>query len=103
MVQVVADISGQNLLVSHAYDALAGVAWRAPVDLESELIGLHERALAAGGAVYQEEDVPGRDRPVGAEVGVNRGALPYPPRACDQLHSVWVVPPFPALSPGVCW
>tara|TARA_B100001123_G_scaffold153424_2_gene177474 strand:- start:13035 stop:13322 length:288 start_codon:yes stop_codon:yes gene_type:complete len=90
-------------LVSHPYDTLAGGARGAPVDFQGELIGLYERALAAEGAIYQEEDVPSRDRPVRVEVWVTRGVLPYLPGAHDQFQSVWVVPSFWFLSSGVCW
>ena len=75
MVEVVADVGRQQQLIALTDDHLLGRARGLPVDVEGDLVGLHERAVARVRPIEEEVDVASSLGLVGVEGGVHgRGA-----------------------------
>jgi len=101
VVQVVLDVGGQVLAVPQSDDPLTGTARRLPVDLERNLIGLHQRPLVRVGPVQEEPHEAARFCRIRLEGRVDRCRRPQIPRPLQQSHDPGLIPRSALLGRGL--
>ncbi len=92
VVEVVADVRGQGLLVATAHDHLPRQRRRPPKQVEGELIGFHQMALAVAAEVEEEVDVADGARAIVDQLRIARPRRPARDGSLDQLTRTRVVP-----------